>query len=83
MIINGMMYVPYCITVVNDVTFLQILDEEFKFMLYLSRPYYFIMKEQDRAKMQAWFELLCSIRGPNCCSTMKGIRNDYVMILLG
>lgn len=62
----------------------RILDQEFMFLLYLARPYAALMLTcEDRTKMACWIQTLCTIYGRNFCSSMKAIRNDYIMALLG
>lgn len=59
-----------------------ILDQEFQFMIYLARPYAtLISNSDDRTKIALWLQMLCSICGDSC-SSMRGIRNDYMMALL-
>ncbi|KAI4462585.1 hypothetical protein MML48_4g00013168 [Holotrichia oblita] len=60
-----------------------ILDQEFQFLLYLAKPYAAMLKGRyDSTKVATWMQTLCTIHG-NSCSSMKGIRNDYMMALLG
>lgn len=68
----------------NDHQLDKILDHEFQFYLYLARPYAYLIKNgSDRTRAATWFQVLCSIHGPTSCSSMKAIRNDYMMALLG
>ncbi|XP_044749072.1 uncharacterized protein LOC123309848 [Coccinella septempunctata] len=61
----------------------RVLDQEFQFFLYLARPYAALMlNAEDRTKVACWLQTLCTIQG-NCCSSMKAVRNDYMMALLG
>ncbi|XP_045479357.1 uncharacterized protein LOC123684225 [Harmonia axyridis] len=61
----------------------RVLDQEFQFYLYLARPYAALMlNAEDRTKVACWLQTLCTIQG-NCCSSMKAVRNDYMMALLG
>ncbi|KAJ8982707.1 hypothetical protein NQ317_004516 [Molorchus minor] len=61
-----------------------ILDQEFQLFLYIAKPYaYLITNGNDRTRVAAWLQMLCSIHGNTCCSGMKAIRNDYMMALLG
>ncbi|KAL3266148.1 hypothetical protein HHI36_010333 [Cryptolaemus montrouzieri] len=61
----------------------RILDQEFQLFLYLARPYAALMlNAEDRTKVCCWLQTLCTIQG-NCCSSMKAVRNDYMMALLG
>ncbi|CAH1992630.1 unnamed protein product [Acanthoscelides obtectus] len=62
----------------------KILDQEFQLLLYIAKPYAFmILNGNDRTRVAAWFQMLCSIHGGSSCSSMKAIRNDYLMALLG
>lgn len=64
--------------------YLQILDQEFQLFLYLARPYAYMLRNgNDRTRIAAWLQMLCSIHGMESCSSMKAIRNDYMMALLG
>lgn len=61
-----------------------ILDQEFQFMLYMARPYaHLLTNGPDKTRVATWLQILCSVHGPECCSAMKAIRNDYIMALLG
>ncbi|KAF2879031.1 hypothetical protein ILUMI_27125 [Ignelater luminosus] len=60
-----------------------ILDQEFQFFLYLARPYAAMLNNpDDRTRIAAWLQTLCTIHG-DFCSSMRAIRNDYMMALLG
>ncbi|KAB0799677.1 hypothetical protein PPYR_07557 [Photinus pyralis] len=59
-----------------------ILDQEFQFFLFLARPYASLLNSDDQTKIAAWLQTLCTISGRSC-SSMKAIRNDYMMALLG
>ncbi|KAF5302906.1 hypothetical protein FQA39_LY02086 [Lamprigera yunnana] len=60
-----------------------ILDQEFQFFLYLARPYAAMLSNgDDRTRVAAWLQTLCTIHGRSC-SSMRAIRNDYMMALLG
>lgn len=60
-----------------------ILDQEFQFLLYLARPYATMLTNiDDRTKVATWLQMLCTIQD-DACSSMRGIRNDYLMSLLG
>ncbi|KAK4886813.1 hypothetical protein RN001_003084 [Aquatica leii] len=60
-----------------------ILDQEFQFFLYLARPYAAMLSNgDDRTRIAAWLQTLCTIHGRSC-SSMRAIRNDYMMALLG
>nr|CAH7753598.1 unnamed protein product [Callosobruchus chinensis]CAH7754394.1 unnamed protein product [Callosobruchus chinensis] len=62
----------------------KILDQEFQLLLYIAKPYAFMISNgNDRTRVAAWFQMLCSIHGNSSCSSMKAIRNDYLMALLG
>ncbi|CAG9819672.1 unnamed protein product [Phaedon cochleariae] len=62
----------------------KILDQEFQLFLYIARPYAFLIRiGNDRTRIAAWLQMLCSIQGRESCSSMKAIRNDYMMALLG
>uniref|UniRef100_A0A6P7H7Y8 Uncharacterized protein LOC114348298 n=1 Tax=Diabrotica virgifera virgifera TaxID=50390 RepID=A0A6P7H7Y8_DIAVI len=62
----------------------KILDQEFQLYLYIARPYaYLIRNGNDRTRAASWLQMLCSIYGQQCCSSMKAIRNDYMMAFLG
>lgn len=62
----------------------QILDQEFQFLLYIARPYAAMLKGRfDRTRVATWLQTLCTIHGEGACSSMRGIRNDYIMALLG
>lgn len=59
------------------------MDEEFQFFLYLARPYAAMLTHaDDRTRIAAWLQSLCTIQG-DTCSSMRAIRNDYMMALLG
>ncbi|XP_023022037.1 uncharacterized protein [Leptinotarsa decemlineata] len=68
----------------NDHKLDKILDQEFQLFLYIARPYaYLIRNGNDRTRIAAWLQMLCSIHGKDSCSSMKAMRNDYMMALLG
>lgn len=61
----------------------KILDQEFQFLLYLARPYATLLTNvDDRTKVATWLQMLCTVQDDSC-SSMRGIRNDYLMSLLG
>ncbi|XP_017774750.1 PREDICTED: uncharacterized protein LOC108561364 [Nicrophorus vespilloides] len=61
----------------------KILDQEFQFLLYLVKPYAALLPNSyDRTRVATWMQTLCSIADESC-SSMRGIRNDYIMALLG
>ncbi|RZC37152.1 uncharacterized protein BDFB_011118, partial [Asbolus verrucosus] len=60
----------------------KVLDQEFQFLLYLTRPYAALLPSEDKTRTAAWLQLLSTIHG-EACSSMKAIRNDYIMVLLG
>ncbi|GLV35468.1 hypothetical protein CBL_01383 [Carabus blaptoides fortunei] len=58
-------------------------DEEFKFLLYLARPYVTLMKKgKDSTRAAGWLQKLCTIQDKSCTS-MKQLRNDYMRSLIG
>ncbi|XP_018571602.1 vasodilator-stimulated phosphoprotein-like [Anoplophora glabripennis] len=62
----------------------KILDQEFQLYLYIAKPYAYLLKNgNDRTRVASWLQMLCSIHGKESCSSMKAIRNDYMMALLG
>jgi len=61
-----------------------LLDWEFQYLLHVARPYAALMTTvQDKTRVAKWLQKLCSIRFDVACSKMKGVRNDYMMALLG
>lgn len=61
-----------------------LLDWEFQYLLHIARPYAALMTTvQDKTRVAKWLQKLCGIRMDIACSKMKGIRNDYMMALLG
>lgn len=61
-----------------------LLDWEFQYLLHVSRPYAAMMATvQDKTRVAKWLQKLCGIRKDAACSKMKGVRNDYMMALLG
>lgn len=61
-----------------------LLDWEFQYLLHVARPYAALMTTvQDKTRVAKWLQKLCSIRMDVACSRMKGVRNDYMMALLG
>jgi len=61
-----------------------LLDWEFQYLLHVARPYGALMTTvQDKIRVAKWLQKLCSIRMDVTCSKMKGVRNDYMMALLG
>lgn len=64
--------------------FSSLLDWEFQYLLHIARPYAALMTTiQDKTRVAKWLQKLCSIRMDIACSKMKGVRNDYMMALLG
>lgn len=64
--------------------FSALLDWEFQYLLHIARPYAALMTTvQDKTRVAKWLQKLCGIRMDIACSKMKGIRNDYMMALLG
>lgn len=60
-----------------------LLDLEFRYFLYLARPYAaLLLIAEDKAKVASWIQTLATIR-TTACIGMKGIRNDYMQNLLG
>lgn len=60
-----------------------ILDQEFQYMLYLAKPYVAMLEGRfESTRGATWLQTLCTIHG-EACSSMRGIRNDYMMALLG
>lgn len=61
-----------------------LLDWEFQYLLHIARPYAALMTTvQDKTRVAKWLQKLCGIRMDIKCSKMKGVRNDYMMALLG
>ncbi|EFA02313.1 uncharacterized protein LOC664256 [Tribolium castaneum] len=60
----------------------KVLDQEFQYLLYLTRPYAALLPAEDKTRTAAWLQTLCTIHG-EACSAMKAIRNDYIMALVG
>jgi hypothetical protein len=59
----------------------QSLDNKFKFLLYIAETYQNVTTcEKERTNM--WLHALSKI-GENACVEMKGIRNDYIMLMIG
>lgn len=64
--------------------FSSLLDWEFQYLLHIARPYAALMTTvQDKTRVAKWLQKLCGIRMEVTCSKMKGVRNDYMMALLG
>ncbi|XP_025425982.1 uncharacterized protein LOC112694654 [Sipha flava] len=64
--------------------FSSLLDWEFQYLLHISRPYAALMTTiQDKTRVAKWLQKLCGIRMDMTCTKMKGVRNDYMMALLG
>ncbi|KAF6213073.1 hypothetical protein GE061_010787 [Apolygus lucorum] len=60
-----------------------LLDHEFRFFLYMARPYTILLdRPVDKARLAIWLQTLAKIRSCSCLA-MKGIRNDYIQALLG
>uniref|UniRef100_A0A8D8ZA53 DUF4485 domain-containing protein n=1 Tax=Cacopsylla melanoneura TaxID=428564 RepID=A0A8D8ZA53_9HEMI len=68
----------------RDVTIADsLLDSEFRFLLYLAKPYISLLSHpDDKLHAASWTQTLCSIR-EGSCPAMKGIRNDYMQALCG
>lgn len=61
----------------------KMLDDHFKFFLHLAHPYVGkLAQAMYRLRASLWIQMLCSISN-TVCAEMKGIRNDYMMLLLG
>lgn len=61
-----------------------LLDWEFQYLLHIVRPYAaLITNVSEKAKVAKWLQKLCGIRMDMACSKMKGVRNDYIMALIG
>lgn len=64
--------------------FSSLLDWEFQYLLHIARPYAALMTTvQDKTRVAKWLQKLCGVRMDISCSKMKGVRNDYMMALLG
>lgn len=64
--------------------FSSLLDWEFQYLLHIARPYAALMTTiQDKTRVAKWLQKLCGIPMDIACSKMKGVRNDYMMALLG
>lgn len=59
----------------------QNLDNQFKFLLYLAERYQMVTT-CDKERINLWLQALCKI-DTNACVEMKGIRNDYAMLIVG
>ncbi|KAI5711138.1 hypothetical protein M8J76_012672 [Diaphorina citri] len=60
-----------------------LLDSEFRFLLYLAKPYVSLLDHpDDKLHAASWIQTLCSIQEKSCPG-MKGIRNDYMQALCG
>lgn len=61
-----------------------LLDWEFQYLLHVSRPYAALMDTvQEKTRVAKWLQKLCGVRRDAACAKMKGVRNDYMMALLG
>lgn len=61
----------------------QALDRQFRFFLYLVRSYALKLPYSTlRLKAAIWFRMFRTIND-HSCAMLKGIRNDYMMLLLG
>jgi hypothetical protein len=59
------------------------LDRQFNYLLTLAEKYQnSITQADERAKVNLWLQKLAEI-DKEYCAHMKGIRNDYIMVLLG
>lgn len=59
----------------------QCLDNQFKYLLTLAEAYQLLM-ESETGIINSWLQALAKIN-PEACTEMKGIRNDYMMLLVG
>ncbi|XP_014279755.1 uncharacterized protein [Halyomorpha halys] len=60
-----------------------LLDQEFKFFLYLAKPIVSLISDiRDKGICAVWILTLAKVRTCSCL-TMKAIRNDYMQALLG
>lgn len=61
----------------------QTLDKQFKFFLYIGKPFAALLPHAtERTLAGKWLQTLCTVN-KNSCAVGKGIRNDYMMCLLG
>ncbi|XP_014255131.1 uncharacterized protein LOC106669845 isoform X3 [Cimex lectularius] len=61
----------------------ELLDQEFKFFLYIIQPYLtFITDPRIKLNVALWLQHLSRIQTCSC-TVMKGIRNDYMQALIG
>lgn len=61
-----------------------LLDWEFQYLLHVARPYAALMTTvPDKTRVAKWLQKLCGVRMDISCTRMKGVRNDYMMALLG
>ncbi|XP_050426977.1 uncharacterized protein LOC126837197 [Adelges cooleyi] len=64
--------------------FSSLLDWEFQYLLHVARPYAALITcAQDKTRVAKWLQKLCGVRIETACLKMKGVRNDYMMTLLG
>lgn len=59
----------------------QCLDNQFKFLLTLSESYQQVMTS-EKEKINLWLQALSRV-DKDACVEMKGIRNDYIMLIIG
>ena len=59
----------------------QCLDNQFKYLLSLAESYQLLM-EKDTEIINCWLQALAKVNAESC-TEMKGIRNDYIMLLVG
>lgn len=57
------------------------LDNQFDYLLHLAEDYQSVMKN-EKEKINLWLQALVSV-DRTACAEMKGIRNDYIMLMVG
>lgn len=57
------------------------LDRQFKYLLYLTESYQTLM-DAEKEKLNLWLQALSKI-DKEACVNMKGVRNDYISLLVG
>ncbi|XP_050528184.1 uncharacterized protein LOC126898286 [Daktulosphaira vitifoliae] len=61
-----------------------LLDWEFQYLLHVARPYAALITSiPDKTKLIKWLQKLCNVNIETECLKMRGVRNDYMMALLG
>lgn len=66
----------------NDQSIGTYLDDQFRLFLNISRLINLLPNQTDRLKATKWIQQLCTITS-NFCLACKGVRNDYMISLLG